>query len=211
VNGLTLLALIALAIVAYVAYRAGILAGRREGRGYAPPFASSTSPALPAEVAPPAAARPAPLPASEPLTPARAATATDAAEPPQPAAHDAELIQLRAFAEERRALFAALADARADVARYRQIVVDIENNAPPPLLASPNAPDDLKLIVGVGPVLERMLQQLGIATYRQIARWTERDIDEFDARLPEFHGRIRRDDWVTQARELHLSKYGERP
>ena len=211
VNGLTLLALIALAIVAYVAYRAGILAGRREGRGYAPPFASSTSPALPAEVAQPAAARPAPLPASEPATPAHAATAPDAAEPPKPAAHDAELIQLRAFAEERRALFAALADARADVARYRQIVVDIENNAPPPLLASPNAPDDLKLIVGVGPVLERMLQQLGIATYRQIARWTERDIDEFDARLPEFHGRIRRDDWVTQARELHLSKYGERP
>ena len=40
---------------------------------------------------------------------------------------------------------------------------------------------------------------------------TERDIDDFDARLPEFHGRVRRDDWVTQARELHLSKYGERP
>ncbi|MCK7495380.1 MAG: hypothetical protein MZW92_33085 [Comamonadaceae bacterium] len=157
-NGLTLLALIALAIVAYVAYRAGILAGRREGRGYAPPFASSTSPALPAEVAPAGRARPAPLPASEPATPPHAATAADAAEPPQPAAHDAELIQLRAFAEERRALFAALADARADVARYRQIVVDIENNAPPPLLGEPNAPDDLKLIVGVGPVLERMLQ-----------------------------------------------------
>ena len=60
-------------------------------------------------------------------------------------------------------------------------------------------------------MLERLLQQLGIATYRQIARWSERDIDEFDAKLPEFPGRIRRDDWVTQARELHLSKYGERP
>ena len=60
------------------------------------------------------------------------------------------------------------------------------------------------------PVLERMLQQLGIATYRQIARWTEHDIDEMDARLPEFPGRIRRDAWVTQARALHQSKYGER-
>ena len=38
-----------------------------------------------------------------------------------------------------------------------------------------------------------MLHQLGVATYRQIARWSERDIDEFDARLPEFPGRIRRD------------------
>jgi hypothetical protein len=29
-----------------------------------------------------------------------------------------------------------------------------------------------------------MLQMMGVATYRQIARWTERDIDEFDAKLP---------------------------
>ena len=104
----------------------------------------------------------------------------------------------------------ALADAREETARYRQLLVDLENDAPPPLLDSPGAPDDLKLIVGVGPVLERMLQQLGISTYRQIARWSERDIDEFDARLAEFPGRIRRDAWVTQARELHQSKYGER-
>ena len=103
---------------------------------------------------------------------------------------------------------ATVARARAETARYRQLVVDLENNAPPPLLGGPGAPDDLKLIVGVGPVLERMLHQLGVTTYRQIARWTERDIDEFDARLPEFPGRIRRDGWVTQARALHQSKYG---
>jgi predicted flap endonuclease-1-like 5' DNA nuclease len=65
------------------------------------------------------------------------------------------------------------------------------------------------MIVGIGPVLERMLYQLGVTTYRQIARWSERDIDDFDARLPEFPGRIRRDQWVTQARALHQSKYGE--
>jgi predicted flap endonuclease-1-like 5' DNA nuclease len=122
-----------------------------------------------------------------------------------------ELPQLRAFAEERRRLFEALADARAEVARYRQIVVDIEQHAPPPLLDAPGTPDDLKLIVGIGPVIERMLYQLGIATYRQIARWSERDIDDIDARLPEFPGRIRRDGWVTQARALHQSKYGAPP
>jgi NADH-quinone oxidoreductase subunit E len=122
-----------------------------------------------------------------------------------------ELPQLHAFAEERRALFRDLADARADVARYRQIVIDIEHNAPPPLLDAPGTPDDLKLIVGVGPVIERMLYQLGIGTYRQIARWTERDIDDFDARLAEFPGRIRRDAWVTQARALHTGKYGNPP
>ena len=123
----------------------------------------------------------------------------------------AETSHLRELAEERRALLRALAAAREETARYRQILVDLENDAPPPLLDGPGAPDDLKLIVGVGPVLERMLQQLGVTSYRQIARWSERDIDQFDARLPEFHGRIRRDGWVTQARALHQSKYGEPP
>jgi predicted flap endonuclease-1-like 5' DNA nuclease len=123
----------------------------------------------------------------------------------------AEIGQLRDFSDDRRALLRALADARGATARYREIVVDLEDNAPPPLLGVAGAPDDLKLIVGVGPVLERMLLRMGIATYREIARWSDHDIDAVDARLPEFHGRIRRDGWVTQARALHQSKYGERP
>jgi len=109
---------------------------------------------------------------------------------------------------ERQQLVDDLARTRADVTRYRNLIVDIENNAPSPLMG-PGAPDDLKMIVGVGPVLERMLHQLGVTTFRHVAYWTERDIDEFDAKLHEFPGRIRRDGWVTQARELHQSKYGE--
>ncbi|HEY5309125.1 MAG TPA: hypothetical protein VIK97_11490, partial [Casimicrobiaceae bacterium] len=113
------------------------------------------------------------------------------------------------MAEDRRRLLSELADARTEAARYRDLMVDLENNAPPALLTESGGYDDLKLIVGVGPVLERMLHRLGVSTYRQIARWSERDIDDIDAKLPEFPGRIRRDGWVTQARELHLSKYGE--
>ena len=124
------------------------------------------------------------------------------------AGSDAAISQLSDFADERRRLFNDVAAARAEVARYRKLVVDLENNAPPQFFVV-DAPDDLKLIVGIGPVLERMLQMMGIATYRQIARWSDRDIDEFDAKLPEFPGRIRRDAGVTQARELHQSKYGE--
>ena len=123
----------------------------------------------------------------------------------------AALEQLEGFARDRERLFAELADARTETARYRQLIVDIENNAPPPILSGPGEPDDLKLIVGVGPVLERMLHNLGITTFRQIARWSARDIAEFDAQLPEFPGRIVRDQWVTQARALHESKYGQRP
>ncbi len=119
--------------------------------------------------------------------------------------------RLQTLAGGHEALVADLANARAETARYRQLAIDLENNTPPPLLDGPGTPDDLKLIVGIGPVLERMLYQLGVNSYRQIARWSERDIDEFDARLPEFPGRIRRDGWVTQARELYASKYGGTP
>jgi predicted flap endonuclease-1-like 5' DNA nuclease len=178
----TLLALIALAIGIVVAYRAGAASTRERAQ------------------AQPAASLPAP-PRVEEADADPALSTTTAA----------EMTQLQAFAEERRALYRELADARADTARYRQIVVDIERNAPPPLLDAPGTPDDLKLIVGIGPVIERMLYQLGIGTYRQIARWSERDIDEIDARLPEFPGRIRRDAWVAQARALHASKYGSPP
>ena len=122
---------------------------------------------------------------------------------------DAALRHLAEIARERERMFADLADARSETARYRQLVIDIETNAPPPILAGIGEPDDLKLIVGVGPVLERMLHNLGVTTFRQIARWTERDIAEFDAKLPEFPGRIQRDQWVTQARALHESKYGQ--
>ncbi|MEP7206040.1 MAG: hypothetical protein ABI920_03810 [Casimicrobiaceae bacterium] len=124
---------------------------------------------------------------------------------------DAALAHLAALAEERRQLFEILAAERAQVARYRQLVIDIETLAPPPILGGPGAPDDLKLIVGIGPVLERMLHQLGITTYRQIARWNDRDVDEFNARLAEFPGRIRRDAWVTQARALHQNVHGAAP
>jgi predicted flap endonuclease-1-like 5' DNA nuclease len=126
-------------------------------------------------------------------------------------ASDAALSQLEDFAREREQLFGELARAHGETARYRQLIVDIENNAPPPILSGEAEPDDLKLIVGVGPVLERMLHTLGVTTFRQIAHWSERDVAEFDARLPEFPGRIVRDQWVTQAGALHVAKYGEAP
>ncbi len=62
-------------------------------------------------------------------------------------------------------------------------------------------PDDLKLIKGVGPKLERLLHELGVYHYDQIAAWTETEIAWVDARL-KFKGRIEREDWVAQARAL---------
>jgi len=72
--------------------------------------------------------------------------------------------------------------------------------APP--AASPAGADDLKRIKGLGPKLEKMLNQLGITSFAQIAAWDEADIDRIDAQLGTFAGRIRRDSWVDQAKLL---------
>src|SRR5262249_3758178 len=69
--------------------------------------------------------------------------------------------------------------------------------------------DDLQEIVGVGPVLERLLHRHGVHTFRQVALWTPQDVRRIDAALKEFHGRIRRDHWVRQARTLHRQRHGE--
>jgi predicted flap endonuclease-1-like 5' DNA nuclease len=76
--------------------------------------------------------------------------------------------------------------------------------------AKPVQKDDLQRIYGVGPVLARMLNRLGINTFREIASWTEEDIDRIDAKLEHFRGRIRRENWVASAKEEHFKKYGER-
>ena len=67
--------------------------------------------------------------------------------------------------------------------------------------APPGAADDLKKISGVGPVLEKKLNGLGITTYAQIAAFSAEDIAKVDEALS-FKGRIERDGWLSQAAEL---------
>lgn len=69
------------------------------------------------------------------------------------------------------------------------------------------APDDLKLISGVGPKLEGVLHQAGITRFDQIANLTAAQITDLNDVL-NFKGRIERDDWVGQATRLAA---GEKP
>lgn len=62
--------------------------------------------------------------------------------------------------------------------------------------------DDLTQIKGVGRVLAGLLNEMGIHTFREIASWTSSDIERIQSSLPQFPGRIRRDDWVAQAADL---------
>lgn len=61
--------------------------------------------------------------------------------------------------------------------------------------------DDLKLISGVGPKLEGVLNELGFWHFDQIAKWTKAEVSWVDDRL-KFKGRIERDKWIAQAKKL---------
>ncbi|HZX23063.1 MAG TPA: hypothetical protein VFF18_05970 [Woeseiaceae bacterium] len=66
--------------------------------------------------------------------------------------------------------------------------------------------DDLKRIRGIGPVLERLLNDLGIHRLQQIAEFGPDDVERVQAALQDFPDRIERDHWVEQARTL-ISEY----
>ncbi len=68
--------------------------------------------------------------------------------------------------------------------------------------------DDLRLITGIGPALERKLRDLGICNYRQLATLGDEEIDRLETAI-KAAGRIRRDDWIGQAKARHLQKYQE--
>ncbi|WP_298539281.1 hypothetical protein [uncultured Aquimarina sp.] len=62
--------------------------------------------------------------------------------------------------------------------------------------------DDLKLISGVGPFIEKKLNSIGIYTFDQISKFTKEDIDTVTDLIQFFPGRIERDNWSAQAEKL---------
>ena len=74
----------------------------------------------------------------------------------------------------------------------------------PELLKKPRGgkADDLKLIWGVGPKLEKMLNDMGVWHFDQVGSWTAKELAWVDERLEGFKGRAKRDVWVKQAKKL---------
>lgn len=68
------------------------------------------------------------------------------------------------------------------------------------------AHDDLKQIKGVGPAIEKTLNDLGIFRFNQIAEMSEYEIDRVAQELKGFRSRIYREDWIGQARTLQQQK-----
>jgi predicted flap endonuclease-1-like 5' DNA nuclease len=90
------------------------------------------------------------------------------------------------------------------------VVETLPADSPPSQALEFEAEDDLTAIAGVGPAIAGKLRAAGVNTYRAIAAWNEADMTRIEDSVlgGRFAGRIRRDDWLDQARWLHAEKYG---
>ncbi|KHA52378.1 LSU ribosomal protein L21p [Sulfitobacter geojensis] len=73
--------------------------------------------------------------------------------------------------------------------------------APKKAAAKKSDGDDLSEISGVGPVIVGKLHAEGITTFAQIAAWTDADVEAIEEKLS-FKGRVGREDWIAQAKDL---------
>jgi len=67
----------------------------------------------------------------------------------------------------------------------------------------------LKKIKGVGPALEKSLNEMGVFHFDQIAGWTAEEVAWIDDNLLRFRGRATRDGWVAQAAKLAAGEQTE--
>ena len=66
--------------------------------------------------------------------------------------------------------------------------------------------DDLQAIKGVGPFIGEKLNALGIFTFEQVGNMTPEIEEQVNKAIEFFPGRVKRDQWAKQARQLHHDK-----
>jgi NADH-quinone oxidoreductase subunit E len=170
----------------------------------APAAAPAAAPAVPPP--PPAAAAPAPTnagkgsPVVEENAPAMKGT------PPA-----AKVTEAKADAEREKANASAKADGQPNKAMREDATgaespagkVDggrsTKKGAPRKLFDAPAGPaDDLTLIMGIGPAIQRTLNEIGITTYKQVAALTPQQVEAVETEAG-FKGRATRNNWLQQA------------
>ena len=177
-----------------------------------PPPPPPAAPAAPA-AAPAAAPKPSEPPAASATSPTNNGKCSEVSEENAPAVEgtpaEAKVSESRAEAARTKASTAANADGKPNAA-MREDATGAESPAgkldggkstrtPKKLFDVPAGPaDDLKLIMGVGPVLEKTLNAIGITTWRQVAALTPEQIEAVEAEAG-FKGRIARNNWLQQA------------
>lgn len=99
----------------------------------------------------------------------------------------------------------AAAKPKADKPKAGKADADEKKAAPAAKKEAKTSTDKLTDINGIGPVIEGKLHDLGITTFQQIAELDQARIDEINEQL-NFKGRIEREEWVSQAKELTANK-----
>jgi NADH-quinone oxidoreductase subunit E len=93
----------------------------------------------------------------------------------------------------------------------------VKSDGKPELLKKPRGKaDDLQLIWGIGPALEKLLNKLGVWHFDQIANWSAAELKFVDSKMEGFHGRAKRDEWIKQSKKLAKGRrpensVGEKP
>ena len=126
---------------------------------------------------------------------------------------EAENAELRACDER------ALDTCRDDLEAARARIAELEGQDDPEVnwqagetsLGTPGAAhqDDLKVVNGIGPKMEELLNSFGIQSWEQLAWLTDDQVQTVDAALEEFPGRIERDEWVQQGKDL-IARFPDR-
>ncbi|MCP4318830.1 MAG: NADH-quinone oxidoreductase subunit NuoE [Hyphomicrobiales bacterium] len=112
---------------------------------------------------------------------------------------------------------AAKAAAKAKAPKPAAAVAAPSDDGRPQAMEEPADKDDLKLLSGVGPKIEGILNSIGIFKWEQIASWQEAERAWVDGHL-KFKGRIDRENWVGQADALarggveeYVRVFGKKP
>jgi large subunit ribosomal protein L21 len=77
--------------------------------------------------------------------------------------------------------------------------------APKAAAKATSAADDISLIAGIGPKNHKALTEMGYTTFAQIAAWTPADVEKIEDSI-KMKGRIAREEWIEQAKELMAGK-----
>jgi predicted flap endonuclease-1-like 5' DNA nuclease len=163
--------------------------------------------AAPAAVAAPVAAPVAPMAEAAPLMAAPMVSSSVVAEPATPVAPKAPAAAPAPKAEAKpKAAAAPKAEAKPKTAAKPQAepapAAAPEGGSKPKALkaARKGVADDLKVIEGIGPAMEKLLNEGGIFHIDQIAAWGPAEVEWMDGNLKGFKGRVTRDKWVAQAK-----------
>jgi predicted flap endonuclease-1-like 5' DNA nuclease len=143
------------------------------------------------------------------------------------AAAEDEMVRLRNALEESEARAATpagpiddgrLSALEAEIARLQALNAELENTSVPRPVAPvkarkartmPEGEDDLLMLSGLGPVMERALRGAGISTYKALADMSDDDAKALTVRIGNhFADRFQKEGWAAKARAAHTAKYG---